>query len=147
GFLVAPMSLASRFAEVAACLAPAPGPSVQIATAAFMCEGHYMRHLRRTKRVYSTRRDALLECFRQSAKDIDIATAGLAALLRLPDGVPDLAIAREPLAFGLAPAPLSVWYASPASARSGLLLGIATSPQKHLARSCDRLLDVIDRFR
>jgi GntR family transcriptional regulator / MocR family aminotransferase len=147
GFLVAPLPSASRFAEVAACLAPAPGPSVQLATAEFMREGHYMRHLRRTKRVYSAQRDALLKCLRQRAKDIDIATAGLAALLRLPDGVPDLTIARETLPFGLAPAPLSVWYASPASARSGLLLGIATSPQKHLARSCDRLLEVIDRFR
>ena len=54
GFLVAPFPLASRFAEVAACLAPAPGPSVQLATAEFMREGHYMRHLRRTKRVYSS---------------------------------------------------------------------------------------------
>jgi GntR family transcriptional regulator/MocR family aminotransferase len=51
------------------------------------------------------------------------------------------------LAFGLAPAPLSLWYASPASARSGLLLGIATAPQQHLARSCDRLFGIIDRFR
>ena len=115
--------------------------SLQLATAEFMREGHYMRHLRRTKRVYSAQRDALLKCLRQRATDIDIAIAGLAALLRLPDGVPDLAIARETLPFGLAPAPLSVWYASPAAARSGLLLGIATSPQKHLAGSCDRLLE------
>jgi GntR family transcriptional regulator/MocR family aminotransferase len=147
GFLVAPLPLASRCAEVAACLAPPPGPSVQLATAEFMREGHYLRHLRRTKRAYAAQRDALLKSLRQRAADIEITTAGLAALLRLPDGAPDLAIARETLAFGLAPAPLSVWYASPASARSGLLLGIATSPQKHLARSCDRLLEVIDRFR
>jgi GntR family transcriptional regulator/MocR family aminotransferase len=139
--------LTSRFAEVAACLAPAPGPSVQLAMAAFMREGHYLRHLRRTKRLYSAQRDALLERLRQRVKETDIATAGLAVLLELPDGVPDLAITRETLAFGLAPAPLSVWYASPAAARSGLLLGIATSPQKHLARSCDRLLEVIDRFK
>ena len=103
GFLVAPLPLASGFAEVAACLAPAPGPSVQLATAEFMREGHYLRHLRRTKRVYSAQRDALLKYLRQRANDIDIATAGLAALLGLPDGVPDLAIARETLAFGLAP--------------------------------------------
>jgi GntR family transcriptional regulator/MocR family aminotransferase len=60
----------------------------------------------------------------------------------------DLGLRRQLIATaGLAPAPLSVWYASPAAARSGLLLGIATSPQKHLARSCDRLLEVMDRFR
>jgi GntR family transcriptional regulator/MocR family aminotransferase len=106
-----------------------------------------MRHLRRTKRVYGAQGDALLKGLRQRAKDIDITTAGLAVLLRLPDGTADLAIARETPAFGIAPAPLSVWYASPASARSGLLLGIATSPQKHIARSCDRLLEIADRFR
>src|SRR4051812_12757586 len=125
GFLVAPLPLAARFAEVAACLAPAPGPAVQLATAAFMRDGHYLRHLRRTKRVYAAQRDALLNCLQRRAKDV--ATAGLAVLLRLPDRAPDLSIAKEALAFGLAPAPLSLWYASPASARSGLLLGIATS--------------------
>ncbi len=144
GFLVAPAALASRFADAAACLAPAPGPSLQLATAAFMRDGHYMRHLRRTKRVYSAQRDALLRCLQPHADSITVA--GLAALMRLPDGAPDLAIAREAQAFGLAPVPLSLWYSSPASARSGLLLGIATAPQKQLEKSCDRLRQVIARF-
>src|SRR5262249_58114972 len=76
GFLIAPLPLASRFAEVAACLAPAPGPSVQIATAEFMREGHYMRHLRSTKRGYPARPDALLACLRPHAKRIHTATGG-----------------------------------------------------------------------
>ncbi|RVJ92085.1 PLP-dependent aminotransferase family protein [Sinorhizobium meliloti] len=143
GFLVAPPALASCFAEVAACLAPPPGPALQLATAEFMRDGHYMRHLRRTKRVYSAQRDALLECPPHAG---EAGVAGLAVLLRLPDGAPDVAIARETLAFGMAPAPLSVWYASPNSARSGLLLGLATAPQRQLARSCDRLLGIIRRF-
>lgn len=146
GFLVAPVSLLSRFAEVAACLAPSPGPSVQLATAEFMREGHYLRHLRRTKRAYSAQRDALLECLQHHVKASSITTAGLAALLRLPDGAPDTSIARETLAFGMAPTPLSAWYARP-SGRSGLLLGIATAPSKHLARSCDRLCGIIERFK
>ena len=58
----------------------------------------------------------------------------------------DLTIARELLAFGIFPAPLSAWYASKATRRSGLLLGVATSPAKELARSCDRLVDVVRRF-
>jgi GntR family transcriptional regulator / MocR family aminotransferase len=146
GFLVAPVSLMSRVAEIAACLAPPPGPSVQLATAMFMREGHYMRHLRRTKRAYAAQRDALLDYLRPRACAVDLATAGLAVLLRLPDGAPDLAIARETLAFGMAPAPLSAWYARPADGRSGLLLGIATAPTKHLARACDRLCGLIERF-
>lgn len=147
GFLVAPISLVSRFAEAAACLAPPPGPSVQLATAEFMREGHYMRHLRRTKRAYSAQRDALLDCLQLHIKAESITTAGLAALLLLPDGAPDKSIVRETQAFGMAPVPLSTWYARPASVRSGLLLGIATVPNKHLARSCDRLCGIIERFK
>src|SRR5258707_15205271 len=45
-FIVAPIDLMARFAEVAACLAPPPGPSAQLATPEFMREGHYLRHLR-----------------------------------------------------------------------------------------------------
>ncbi|MES2602197.1 MAG: PLP-dependent aminotransferase family protein [Pseudomonadota bacterium] len=147
GFLIAPVSLLSRFAEVAACLSPPPGPSVQLAIAEFMREGHYMRHLRRTKRAYSAQRDALLECLELHANDSGITTAGLAALLRLPDGAPDISIARETFAFGMAPTPLSVWYAQPASGQSGLLLGIATAPRKNLARACDRLWGIVERFK
>src|SRR5690606_32477893 len=60
GFIVAPVDLMARFAEVAACLAPPPGPAVQLATAEFMREGHYLRHLRRLKRSYAAKRDELL---------------------------------------------------------------------------------------
>ena len=109
-----------------------------------MRDGHYIRHLRRTKRVYATQGEALLKCLQPSGKNI--AIAGLAVLLRLPEGAPDLTIARETLPFGLAPTPLSIWHASTASSQSGLLLGIATSPQKRIAASCDRLMRIIERF-
>jgi GntR family transcriptional regulator/MocR family aminotransferase len=144
GFVVAPAALASRFAEAAACLAPAPGPAVQLAIADFMREGHYLRHLRRTKRTYAAQGDALLKRLRQHTADVTLA--GLAAVLRLPDGAPDLVIAREAAALGLAPAPLSLWYPSKASARPGLLLGVATSPLKRIEPACDRLLQIIDRL-
>lgn len=144
GFVVAPLPLASRFAEVAACLAPAPWLSVQLATAQFMREGHYMRHLRRLKRLYSAQRDGLLKCL--DVLGFETKCAGLAVLVRLPDGAPDVTIFRESLAFGLGPAPLSPWYMSPAGARSGLLLGIATAPERNLARNCERLQEVIRRY-
>jgi GntR family transcriptional regulator/MocR family aminotransferase len=146
GFLVAPVELISRFGEVAACLAPSPGPAVQLATAEFMHEGHYMRHLRRTKRAYAAKRQALVECLRASVGDDRVAAPGLAVLFKLPRGTSDVAIAHKVSAFGMSPSPLSAWYVSPDSAESGLLLGVATAPTKHLARSCDRLFEVIRRF-
>jgi hypothetical protein len=69
---------------------------VQLATAKFMREGHYMRHLRHTKRLYSAQRDALPKCLRPRAKDSVVG--GLAVVLRLPDGAPDVSIAKEALA-------------------------------------------------
>jgi GntR family transcriptional regulator/MocR family aminotransferase len=117
---------------------------VQLATAEFMRDGHYLRHLRRTKLVYAAQADALLKCLR--SRDTDVTIAGLAAVLRLPDGASDLSIAKETTSFGLAPTPLSLWYASTASVRSGLLLGIATSPQKRIEASCERLFAVIERL-
>lgn len=147
GFLIAPPELASRFAEVAACLAPAPGPAVQHAVAEFLHEGHYLRHLRRTKRAYAAKRQALLEILRISIDADRLAATGLAVLLKLPEGLSDTAVAREALAFGMSPSPLSPWYAPPGGGVSGLLLGVATAPTRTLAASCDRLLALIDRLR
>lgn len=146
GFLVAPVELADRFGEVAACLAPAPGPAVQLATAEFMHEGHYMRHLRRTKRAYAAKRQALLDCLQASVGADRVATPGLAVLLKLPSRTSDLVVAREVSAFGMAPSPLSSWYVSTDGVKSGLLLGVATAPTRSLARICDRLFEVIHRL-
>lgn len=146
GFLVAPVELTSRFAEVAACLAPAPGPAVQLAIAEFVQEGHYMRHLRRAKRAYAAKRQALLDCLQSSVGADRLAAPGLAVLLKMPKGTSDVAVAREALTFGISPSPLSTWYMAPDSGASGLLLGVATTPTKNLARSCDRLIELIRRF-
>jgi GntR family transcriptional regulator/MocR family aminotransferase len=146
GFLIAPPELATRFADVAACLAPPPGPAIQLATAEFLREGHYMRHLRRTKRAYAVKREALLECLRASASADRLATPGLAVLLKLPREISDVAVAREASAFGMSPSPLSAWYSSAENAESGLLLGVATAPTRNLARSCARLFEVIRPF-
>lgn len=147
GFLVAPPSLLPRFIEVAACLGPPPGPSTQLAVAQFMREGHYLRHLRRLKRTYSAQQDALLKCLRAQEVGADLVAAGLAVLVRFSGKMPDIAIAREAAAFGMAPVPLSAWYGSEGTHETGLLLGSATAPKRYLEVSCRRLLDIIQRSR
>jgi GntR family transcriptional regulator/MocR family aminotransferase len=145
GFVVAPNELANAFAEVAATLAPAPSPVIQLATAQFMRDGHYIRRVRRLKRLYSAQRDALCEQLRM--RDAEWVNAGLAVLLRLPDGAPDVRIVREAMTVGMAPSPLSVWFATPSWTLPGLLLGVATAPEQYLATSCQRLFEIIDRYR
>nr|WP_297382206.1 PLP-dependent aminotransferase family protein [uncultured Roseateles sp.] len=145
GFVVAPASLAARLGEVAACLAPPPGPAAQLAVAAFMRDGHYLRHLRRTKRLYLAQREGLLRALNDRGLG-GSHPAALAVLVRTPDGVSDLAVARALFAFGIAPAPLSVWYARAAHARSGLMLSVATAPATQVERACDRVVETLARF-
>jgi GntR family transcriptional regulator/MocR family aminotransferase len=145
GFVIAPADLAGQFAEVAACLSPPPGPSVQLAISEFIREGHYMRHLRRIKRAYAAARQPVLDYFRDALGPESVSAPGLSVLLKLPKGAPDVSIARDALTFGTFPAPLSPWYASAERAEAGLLLGVATAPVKNLVRTCERLIETIMR--
>jgi GntR family transcriptional regulator / MocR family aminotransferase len=144
GFVVAPIELTSVFSDVAAAFSPAPSPVVQLATAQFMHDGHYIRRIRRLKRLYSAQRDALCEQLRM--RNREWVGAGLAILLRLPDGSPDMRMVRELRTVGLSPSPLSAWFAMPSWALPGLLLGVATAPEAQVAASCRRLFEIIDRY-
>jgi GntR family transcriptional regulator/MocR family aminotransferase len=143
GFIVVPPELGRHFGELAACLAPAPAAAVQRAVAEFLRQGHYLRHLRRMKRLYAARREALLRCLREMASDsIKVQpTAGLAVVILLPESASDVDIALRALQFGLAPAPLSPWYMPP-SPRQGLLLGVTNLNERRLTADSRRLLEL-----
>ncbi|MCA1456094.1 PLP-dependent aminotransferase family protein [Bradyrhizobium sp. BRP22] len=143
GFVVVPPELGRRFGELAACLAPAPAAAVQRAVAEFLRDGHYLRHLRRMKRLYAARRETLLRYLGEMAPDaIKVqATAGLAVVLLLPEFAADVAIASRALQFGLAPAPLSPWYMQ-SSRQQGLLLGVTNLDERRLPADCRRLLEL-----
>jgi GntR family transcriptional regulator/MocR family aminotransferase len=145
GFIVAPVNITQQFAEAAACLSPAPGPSVQIATAELMREGHYMRHLRRTKRIYAQRSEALMSCL--ESRGYRTSAAGLAVLLHLPDGVADTVVVEKAQAFGIAPSPLSQWYVSKTLRAGGLLLNVAAAPMQSIPSACERLCEIIDHLK
>lgn len=143
GFMVVPSELSARFAELAACLTPAPAAAAQRAVAEFLREGHYLRHLRRMKRLYADRREQLLDCLREAeSASIKVqATAGLAVVITLPTSVSDVDIASRALQFGLAPAPLSPWYMQ-LSRQRGLLLSVTNLSERRLAADCRRLLNL-----
>lgn len=143
GFIVAPPELINAFAEVAATLAPAPSPVIQLATARFLHDGHYIQRVRRLKRLYVAQRNALrAQLHEHNAESVN---AGLTVLLRLPDDAPDTQIARDAMTKGMAPSPLSAWFSNPAPSIRGLLLGVATAPETQVAASCDQLFKIIAR--
>lgn len=155
GFVVAPLPLAERFAEVAGCLAPAPNLATQLAFAEFMAEGHYLRHLRHMKALYAQRRDALRGLLRTLLDsrpgpqgDVD-AMAGLAVRLRLPPHCDDRAIAAEAVRRGIAPSSVSRWYADPGRhpQQRGLLLGVTNLSEARLEPACDTLMALLAEMR
>jgi GntR family transcriptional regulator / MocR family aminotransferase len=143
GFMVVPPELARRFAELAASLAPAPAAAVQCAVAEFLRDGHYLRHLRRMKRLYAARRESLLRCLGEVGSNwIRVeATAGLAVTVLLPEPASDVDMALRALPFGLAPAPLSPWYVQ-SPAQKGLLLGVTNLNERRLPADCRRLVEL-----
>jgi GntR family transcriptional regulator/MocR family aminotransferase len=143
GYLVVPLDLVGQVTEVVGTLDPAPPPSVQLALEAYMRDGHYLRHLRRMKRAYAERRDALVAAL--TGLGIDHEPAGLAIHMRLPEGVDDVSVARDALAEYLSPIPVSPWYAGGAEPRSGLLLGVTNIPPEHAAAFAGRLWRIVQR--
>jgi GntR family transcriptional regulator/MocR family aminotransferase len=141
GFLVVPPELARRFGDIAACLAPAPALGVQRAVAEFLREGHYLRHLRRMKRLYRAQRESLLRCLRDIASDLMKveASAGLTVVSSLPHSVSDIDVALRALPFGLAPTPLSPWSMQ-SPPLHGLLLGVTNLNEPRLLADCRRLV-------
>ena len=143
GFMILPPELGPRFGELAACLAPAPAAAVQRAVAEFLREGHYLRHLRRMKRLYAARRETLLRCLREMASDsVRVqATGGLAVVISLPDSVSDVDIASRAFQLRLAPAALSPWSMQ-RSQQQGLLLSVTNLNERRLKTDCRRLLEL-----
>ncbi|QKJ85159.1 GntR family transcriptional regulator [Paramixta manurensis] len=145
GFVVVPLTLATRFGDIAATLAPASSFVLHNAVAEFMREGHFLRHLRRMKRVYAERLEQMMQALRPHFPHLQLA--GLCVVLTLPDGFPDRKLAREALAYGLAPSPLSVWYQRDETRRYGLLLGVTTLPREGFERCAQTLKWLVDKYR
>ena len=104
------------------------------------------------KRLYGARQEAMLARMRELTVGIDgdgtvkvEASGSLSVRITLPDGAKDTAIALHALAFGLAPVPLSPWYAE-APRPSGLLLGITNLFERRLSSDCARLAELISRY-
>ena len=111
GFMVVPPSLVARFGEIAACLAPPPGPASQSAIAAFMRDGHYLRHLRRTLAQREAAFTAAVESHFPAGTRLARPQGGYFLWLELPPGVDALRLHRQALARGISTAPGPIFSA------------------------------------
>jgi GntR family transcriptional regulator/MocR family aminotransferase len=123
---------------------PTASVVAQPALADFVASGDFAAHVRRTRRIYARRLEALLQAGRpwRGLLDIEPTDCGLHVVVRfgprMPARVDDRAIAAAALEAGVVAAPLSASHARPPR-RHGLLLGFAGFPEEVLAAAMDRL--------
>ncbi|MGA6168188.1 PLP-dependent aminotransferase family protein [Amycolatopsis magusensis] len=122
-------------------------PLPQAALARMLRSGGYDRHLRRTRRLYRQRRDALLDALATALpawRPVGIA-AGLHVVLRLPDGTDDTEVHQALAARGIH-APALSGYAHSAAGRPfpGLVLGYAASSPDRLRAVVAEIAEVAD---
>lgn len=142
GYLVVPEALAEHVAETAALLAPASSPLLHNAVAEFLREGHFIRHLRRMKRLYAERLSELMQALIPHFPHV--SRAALAVIIPLPAGTQDVRIAQAALSLGMAPSPLSVWYQDKNVDHCGLVLAVTNRPAEGFAASAARLKALTD---
>ena len=149
GYLVVPPDLAAPFRQARAALDDHPSSIAQPALAAFIEEGHFAAHLRRMRRLYAERREALAAALTDrygAAIGLAPSEAGMHLLAHLsPDlapGVSDRDIQARAAEEGVTVSALSAYYAAPTDAR-GLLLGFSAVPVENMPAALDKLSRVL----
>jgi GntR family transcriptional regulator/MocR family aminotransferase len=149
GYLVVPTDLVSVFQSAKAVTnrhAPLPD---QVVLCDFISEGHFGRHLRRMREVYSERLSVLLESARQKLDgllEVSNIEAGLQTVGWLDAGIDDKAAAKAAAARQVEVVPLSR-YDRDQPKRKGLQLGFAASVPNEIRRGVRELAIALEGVR
>lgn len=149
GYVVVPPPLWDRFVRLREALDIFSPTLTQAVLADFLAEGHFARHLRRMRKLYLGRRNALVGAIRAHLGDrlfVQGAEAGLHLAAFLPPGVDDREVLRRAAARGITGTPLSSCYAG-RRPRSGLILGFGGSEERRLRDAVTTLAGVIRALR
>ena len=147
GFVVVPQALAPAFAAMRAQSSASGRAAEQLALAEFLRSGQFARHVRRMRRLYRQRRDALVAALGRhmgAVVTVHGASAGMHLSLRLRDrDLDDVAISAQALVQGLVVNPLSRHDTHGESGWKGLMLGYAQVPADEMEDLVRQLAAVI----
>lgn len=147
GFLVVPPDLAPQLAALRAQSAPAGRVAEQLALADFLRSGEFALHLRRMRRLYRQRRDALVTALERHLgriAEVRGASAGMHLSLHLRDArLLDVAISKQARAQGIVVNPLSPMAIDGGAAWNGLVLGYAQVPAEGMDALVKRLAAIV----
>ncbi len=145
GYIVIPLDLVERFVETRRSSDICPPRFNQAVLAEFMEQGHFARHIRKTRLIYSQRRAALVAAIqREFGSRLKILgdEAGMHLAVTLPAGIPDQEIAALAAAESLWLWPLSASYVRK-PARQGFILGFGSTNASDIPRAVRRLKQVL----
>jgi len=147
GFLVAPSALAAPLAQMRAQSSARGRVAEQLALAEFLQSGQFALHLRRMRRVYRQRRDALVAALQEhvgSVAEVHGASAGMHLVLRFLDAqLDDASISAQAREQGIIAHALSSHALQGENAWRGLMLGYAQIPQEDMDGLVRRLAALI----
>ena len=147
GYVVIPPDLVERFAAVRDAMDICPPSLYPAVLADFITEGHFARHLRRTRAIYAERRRTLVDALRRDLRgrvEIVGAEAGMHLTAMLTNDARDQPIAERAAGTGLWVMPLSSCYQGPAR-RQGLVLGYGGTPVAQIRGAVRRLARLLSR--
>ena len=145
GYIVLPADLVARFVAVREAMDIFPPTLYQAVLTDFLNEGHFARHLRRMRSLYSERRSVLVEAIRSelgAALQVLGGQAGMHLTAILPEGSDDREIAARAAEQGLWAMPLSSCHLG-APARPGLVLGYGGTDAHEIRDGARRLRHVL----
>jgi GntR family transcriptional regulator / MocR family aminotransferase len=146
GYVVVPESQTDRLGRIYELLYRDQPIFNQAITADFMMEGHFARHIRRMRVLYSERRAALAAALAEvfdGRMSVQLEAGGMHLLARVAGCKNDRDLVARANARGLAPAALSPWVIERED-RQGLLLSFTNIPRKAAVEMATRLKQAFD---
>jgi GntR family transcriptional regulator/MocR family aminotransferase len=145
GYIVIPPDLVTRFSAIREAMDIFPPTLPQAVLADFINEGHFARHIRKTRQLYRERRGVLVDALRADfGRRLQIMgdQAGIHLVAALSGGPRDVRIAAGAARRGLWVMPLSACYLGEAL-RHGLVLGYGGTTAEAIPDAVRRLSAVV----
>jgi GntR family transcriptional regulator/MocR family aminotransferase len=141
GYVVMPKDLKAAFCAAREAADIFSSTLYQAVLAEFISEGHFARHIRRTRMLYADRRATLMQAIElQMGQALEVvgSEAGMHLVAMLPPGISDIAVSREAAQKGVSAMPLSACCMK-GPIRGGLVLGYGGTNAQQIQEGLRRL--------
>lgn len=146
GYFLSPPSLVETFERLMEAFFPGVPSNPQAVVADFMDEGHFSSHIRRMRKLYAERQEALqIAAGGKLAGLIEVARTdtGLHTIGYLPKDIPETEAAERAWARDITVAPIARYCIAPI-AENGLVLGFSGVKPEEIAKGAGVLGEVLE---